>query len=63
MRKIINLLLVLVFALVLIGCGVEDAIKKFDEHINEIDVVILDITMPVIDGLEVCKYIRTKKWL
>lgn len=38
----------------------EDAIKKFDEHINEIDIVILDITMPVIDGLEVCKYIRTK---
>ena len=38
----------------------EDAIKKFDEHINEIDIVILDITMPFVDGLEVCKYIRTK---
>lgn len=38
----------------------EEAIKKFDEHCNEIDVVILDIMMPVIDGLEVCKYIRTK---
>lgn len=38
----------------------EDAIKKFDEHFNEIDIVILDIMMPVIDGFEVCKYIREK---
>ncbi len=38
----------------------EEAIKKFDEHSSEIDVVILDIMMPIVDGLEVCKYIRTK---
>lgn len=38
----------------------EEAINKFDEHSNEIDVVILDIMMPIVDGLEVCKYIRTK---
>ena len=38
----------------------EEAIKKYDEHINEIDVVILDIMMPVVDGFEVCKYIRSK---
>ncbi len=38
----------------------EEAIQKFNEHINEIDIVILDIMMPVIDGLEACKYIRTK---
>ena len=38
----------------------EEAIRKFNEYINEIDVVILDIMMPVVDGLEVCKYIRTK---
>lgn len=38
----------------------EEAIKKFDEYCNEIDVVILDIMMPIVDGLEVCKYIRTK---
>lgn len=38
----------------------EEAINKFDEYSNLIDVVILDIMMPVIDGLEVCKYIRTK---
>ena len=38
----------------------EEAIQKFDEHSSEIDVAILDIMMPVIDGLEVCKYIRSK---
>ncbi len=38
----------------------EEAISKFDEYSNLIDVVILDIMMPIIDGLEVCKYIRTK---
>ncbi len=38
----------------------EEAIKKYDEHFGEIDIVILDIMMPVVDGIEVCKYIRTK---
>lgn len=38
----------------------EEAIKLFDEHSNEIDIAILDIMMPVIDGLEVCKYLRNK---
>ena len=38
----------------------EEAIKKFNENFNDIDVVILDIMMPGIDGLEVCKYIRSK---
>lgn len=38
----------------------EEAIKLFDEHYNEIDIAILDIMMPVIDGLEVCKYLRNK---
>ena len=30
----------------------EEAIKKYDEHINEIDVAILDIMMPVVDGFD-----------
>lgn len=38
----------------------EEAIKIFDEHSDEIDVAILDIMMPIIDGLEVCKYLREK---
>lgn len=38
----------------------EEAIKLFDEHSSEIDIAILDIMMPVIDGLEVCKYLRDK---
>lgn len=38
----------------------EEAIKLFDEHSSEIDIAILDIMMPVIDGLEVCKYLRNQ---
>lgn len=38
----------------------EEAIQKFDEFADEIDIAILDIMMPVVDGLEVCKYIRSK---
>lgn len=38
----------------------EDAIKKYDENNDKIDIVILDIMMPYVDGLEVCKYIRNK---
>ncbi len=38
----------------------EDAIKKYDENSDKIDIVILDIMMPYVDGLEVCKYIRDK---
>ena len=38
----------------------EEAIKIFDEHSDMIDVAILDIMMPIIDGLEVCKYLREK---
>jgi DNA-binding response OmpR family regulator len=38
----------------------EEAIKLFDEYESKIDVAILDIMMPSVDGLEVCKYIRNK---
>ncbi|MCH5190860.1 MAG: response regulator transcription factor [Oscillospiraceae bacterium] len=38
----------------------EEAIKKFDENSSDIDMAILDIMMPITDGLEVCKYIRSK---
>ncbi len=38
----------------------EEAIKKFDENSDIIDVVILDIMIPVFDGFEVCKHIRSK---
>lgn len=38
----------------------EEAIEKFNKFSDQIDVAILDIMMPIIDGLEVCKYLREK---
>lgn len=38
----------------------EEAIEKFNKYSEQIDVAILDIMMPVVDGLEVCKYIRER---
>ena len=38
----------------------EEAIQKFNENADKIDVVILDIMMPLVDGFEVCKHIRSK---
>lgn len=38
----------------------EDALKKFDEAGGDFDIALLDIMMPGIDGLEVCKQIRAK---
>lgn len=38
----------------------DEAIKLFDKYSSKIDIAILDIMMPIVDGLEVCKYIRDK---
>ena len=36
----------------------EEAINKYEEENGNIDVAVLDIMMPLKDGLEVCKYLR-----
>ncbi len=38
----------------------EEAINKYEEENDNIDVAVLDIMMPLKDGLEVCKYLRAK---
>lgn len=38
----------------------EEAINKYEEENGNIDVAVLDIVMPLKDGLEVCKYLRAK---
>lgn len=38
----------------------EEAINKYEEENGNIDVAVLDIMMPLTDGLEVCKYLRAK---
>ncbi len=38
----------------------EEAINKYEEENGNIDVAVLDIMMPLKDGLEVCKYLRVK---
>lgn len=40
-------------------CG-EAALQKYEEHKGDFDVAILDIMMPGIDGLQVCKELRNK---
>ena len=40
-----------------VNCG-EDALKAFEENKGEFDVALLDIMMPGIDGMQVCKKIR-----
>lgn len=36
------------------------AIEKYNEYDGDFDVALLDIMMPELDGLEVCKYLRQK---
>ena len=38
----------------------EEAINKYEEENGNIDVAVLDLMMPLKDGLEVCKYLRAK---
>lgn len=38
----------------------DEAINKYEEENGNIDVAVLDIMMPLKDGLEVCKYLRAK---
>ena len=42
-----------------VGNG-EDALKAYDEKDGDFDVALLDIMMPGIDGMQVCKKIRDK---
>lgn len=38
----------------------EKALHLYEEYKGEIDIALLDIMMPVVDGLEVCKQLRKK---
>ena len=38
----------------------EKALQLYEEYKGEIDIALLDIMMPVVDGLEVCKQLRKK---
>lgn len=37
-----------------------EAVDKYDECAGDFDIALLDIMMPEMDGLEVCKYLRQK---
>lgn len=37
-----------------------EAVREYDKAEGDFDVVLLDIMMPEMDGIEVCKYLRTK---
>jgi DNA-binding response OmpR family regulator len=40
------------------ACDGEEALERFEE--NEVDLVILDIMLPKLDGLEVCRRLRSR---
>ncbi len=42
------------------ACNGREAVEKYDECAGDFDVALLDIMMPEMDGLEVCKYLRQK---
>ena len=42
-----------------VNCG-EDAIRVFEESDGDIDIALLDIMMPGIDGMQVCKKFRER---
>ena len=41
------------------NCG-EDALRAYDEAEGNFDIAVLDIMMPGLDGIEVCKALREK---
>lgn len=42
----------------LIALDGQQALELFDQHTTEIDVVLLDVMMPKLDGFEVCRELR-----
>ena len=42
------------------ACNGREAVEKYDECADDFDIALLDIMMPEMDGLEVCKYLRQK---
>lgn len=40
------------------ACNGEDALRKYEENNGKVDVAILDVMMPVMDGFSVCKELR-----
>ncbi|MBR5404996.1 MAG: response regulator [Oscillospiraceae bacterium] len=42
-----------------VNCG-EDALRAYDEAEGNFDIAVLDIMMPGLDGIEVCKALREK---
>ncbi|MBR0510312.1 MAG: response regulator transcription factor [Clostridia bacterium] len=37
-----------------------EALRLFENYIDDIDIALLDIMMPIVDGLEVCKQMRRR---
>jgi len=55
-REMTTMILELFFREVIIGVDGEDGLNKFKE--NNIDIVIADINMPKLNGLELCSKIK-----
>lgn len=51
----------LVNAKVIAACNGEDGLEKFKENLSSIDIIITDLSMPLMDGLEMIDEIRKLK--
>lgn len=58
-REFININLRLAGYNIIEACDGLQAIEKYDEYADDIDIAVLDIMMPGYNGVEVCKHIRS----